>query len=600
MKERNIFFHEAGRVCNIAADYERIIKNGLDFEREECTKLMQDCTNKEYIQLNSIVDTIDAILEFTQQYEDFASSQGLHNIAQTLHRVPRYGATTFLEALQFFRIIHFAMWGEGVYHNIVGRFDQYMYPYYEHDIEAGILSQEQAQQLLEEFFITFNIDSDLYPGVQQGDNGQSIMLGGIDSEGNDSFNKLSLMCLEASRKLLLIDPKINVRVNKNTPDEIFYESTKLTKVGLGFPQYSNDDVVIEGLLKRGYSLKDARDYTVAACWEFIIPKVGMDIPNIAAINFPKLLNNTIEQHLQDSKTYEEFYNKFCENLDDECRVQLKSTNNLYIIPSPIMSLMMSDCIERKLDISTGNKYNNYGFHGVGLATVIDSLAVIKKCIYSEKSLTKASALAIIRNTEPTQNLLTKLRYEQPKFGDNSELTNNVAIALFDSFSSSVKNLTNERGGCVRAGTGTAMYYLWHSENISNALSGHRAGENYPANYAPELFVKKIGPMSNIMSLSKPDFTNVINGGPLTIEFHSSVFNNEEGLEKVAKLVKQFVVNRGHQLQLNSVNVETMRKAQQFPEDYQNLIVRIWGWSAYFVELDKEFQDHVIQRQEYLF
>ncbi|MFV0503854.1 MAG: pyruvate formate lyase family protein [Lachnospirales bacterium] len=598
IKNKNYFIHEIGRVCNIAGDYERIINNGLEYEKNKCIKLMDSANGEEKFFLESIIESINGIYEIADRYKKLAEEQGLTEVAKVLRNVPRQKANSFLEALQFFRILHFSLWCEGVYHNIVGRFDQYMYPYMKNDLDKGILTRDEAQELLEEFFITFNLDSDLYVGVQQGDNGQSMMLGGVDKKGNNSFNELSSMCLKASKNLLLIDPKINLRVNKNTPLELYKEGTELTKVGLGFPQYSNDDIVIEGLVKKGYDLEDARDYTVAACWEFIIPKVAMDIPNIGSINFPSILNHSFEKYIYKCQSYEEFYSCFFEEVGEKCREILDRVKNIYIVSSPVMSLMMKDCIENKRDIALGSKYNNYGYHGVGIATAVDALAVIKKCIFDELSLSKDAAIAIIKDKDFSEEIFLRLRYEEKKFGSNDELTNKIACNLINDFGNSVEGLVNERGGCVRAGTGTAMYYLWHAASMSNALSGHRKGENYSANYAPELFVKDIGPLSNIMSLSSPDFTQAINGGPLTIEFHSSVFKNNDGIDKVAKLIKQFIVNGGHQLQLNSVNAEIMRQAQKKPDEYKNLIVRIWGWSAYFVELDKEYQDHVIQRHEF--
>lgn len=598
---RGHYIHEQGRVCNISPDYERVIKYGLEAERKKCLEKLDGANEAEKEFLSSVAMSVEAVYEITERYKKEALKQNREDVARVLDRVPREGAASFREALQSLRILQYVLWCEGEYHNTLGRFDQYMYPYLEKDLKDGTLDDEEAFELLEEFFLSLNLDSDLYPGIQQGDNGQSMMLGGVDRNGKEVFNRLSSMCLAASRELQVIDPKINLRVNKDTPIEIYEEGTELTKAGLGFPQYSNDDVVIKGLIKKGYSEEDARDYTVAACWEYIIPKVGMDIPNIGAVNFPKLFNDALREDLEGSEDYGSFYQKFAARLESECKAMLEERKNLYMVPAPFMSLMMDGCIERKQDISFGNKYNNFGFHGVGIATVVDALAVVKKCIYEEKSLSKEDALMV---TDPEQHsaqkeqILQRLRYEEPKFGDGDAVTDEIAVRLFDDFGRATVSLRNERGGCVRAGTGSAMFYLWHAAGLSDMLSGHREGEAFSANYAPELFVRSKGPLSAIMSLTKPDLTNVINGGPMTMEFHSTVFRSEDGVKKVAKLVEQFVKHGGHQLQLNSVNKETMLAAQKNPEQYKNLIVRIWGWSAYFVELDREYQDHVIARQEY--
>lgn len=592
------FIHEQGRVCNISPDYERVIRNGLDKEREKVVNMLSGADEKEEEFLRCIIKSIDAVLDLAERYREAADKAGNTIAAEVLSRIPHQGARTFQEALQFFRILHFTLWCEGEYHNTVGRFDQYMAPYFQEDIRRGRLNRESALELIEEFFLSFNRDSDLYPGIQQGDNGQSMVLGGTDEAGQEVYSLLSELCLEASRELQLIDPKINLRVSHQTPLNVYEKATELTKAGLGFPQYSNDDIVIEGLIRKGYAPKDACDYVVAACWEFIIPKVGMDIPNIGAVNFPKIINDTVLEILEESSDFESFYDGFRERLKAECHKINDSIQNLYIIPAPFMSLMMKGCIEKRRDISLGNRYNNYGFHGVGISTAIDSLAAVKKYIFDEERISKRQAVDVVRGNNDAEDLLIFLRYQSPKFGDNNRITNELAQRVFEDFGKVVDGLTNDRGGCVRAGTGAAMYYLWYADQTGNTLSGRRKGEPFSANYAPELFVQNRGPLSVITSFTKPELTNTINGGPLTMEFHSTVFKEDDGIRKVAWLVYQFVKHGGHQLQLNAVDKEKLIEAQKEPEKYRNLIVRIWGWSAYFVELDREYQDHVIARQNF--
>ncbi len=591
------FIHEQGRVCNISPDYGRVIQNGLDKERENAARMLEGADKTQTVFLRCVIRSIDAVLGLAGRYRAAAEKAGNRAAAETLARVPHKGARTFREALQFFRILHFTLWCEGEYHNTVGRFDQYMAPYFKADMEAGRLDEESALELIEEFFLTFNRDSDLYPGIQQGDNGQSMVLGGMGADGKEVYSLLLKLCLEASRELQVIDPKINIRAGSETPIEVYEKGTELTKAGLGFPQYCNDDVVIKGLVGCGYAEEDARDYVVAACWEFIVPKVGMDIPNIGAVNFPRLVNDAVLEDLEGAPDFESFYGKFRERLGRECERINASIHDLYMIPAPFMSLLMDGCVERRRDISLGGRYNNYGFHGVGISTAVDSLAVVQASVYGTGEITKGQAEDVVRG-KGEEDLLTFLRYREPKFGDNNAITNELAVRLLNDFGEAVKGLRNGRGGCVRAGTGSAMYYLWYADQVDDTLSGHRKGEAFSANYAPELFVKSKGPLSVIESFTKPDFTRVVNGGPLTMEFHSTVFWDGDGVGKVARLVQQFIRHGGHQLQLNAVNREKLLAAQKEPEKYKNLIVRIWGWSAYFVELDREYQDHVISRQNF--
>lgn len=592
--------HELGEVCNICPDYGFTIGTGLEARRKEVIEGLGNCVDsgkKEFLQ--AVLESIDAVLELTERYAKEAEAVGNREIAAILTRVPRYGARTFHEALQSFRILHYALWASHNYHNTVGRFDQYMFPFLKADLESGRLNYDEAFELLEEFFISFNKDSNLYPGIQQGDNGQSMVLGGVDEDGNDVFNLLSEMCLHASRELKLIDPKINLRVHKGTKLEIYEMATELTREGLGFPQYFNDDVVIPGLTAKGYSLKDARNYVVAACWEFIIPGLGMDVPNIAALSFPKVLDRCLHEKLSGCLSFEDFMSSMETEIKAECARLAEDTKNLWIAPSPFMSVLMDGCIEKATDISKGAKYNNYGIHGTGLSTAVDSLAAIKKVVFRDRSVSAEKLIkAVDADFKGYDELLAMLRYEAPKMGNDDDDADGIAIRLLDIFADALEGKKNDRGGCFRAGTGSAMYYLWHADEIGASPDGRRQGEPFGANYSPSLFVRCKGPISVIKSFTKPNLERIPNGGPLTMEFDGTLFTGDESTGKVALLVKSLMDMGGQQLQLNVVSRERLLEAQKHPESYRNVIVRVWGWSAYFVELDRKYQDHVIKRQEY--
>lgn len=577
--KKNHYIHELGYISNLSPNYEGVIRVGLLEVRK---------TADEYGQR-----VIDAIIGLADRYKAQAIRESKIALAAVLERVPRYGATSFYEALQFFRIIHFSLWLEGNYHNTVGRLDQYLYPYLKADMEKGLYTRETALELVEDFFLSFNKDSDLYPGVQQGDNGQSVVLGGVDENGEDGFNLLSELCLEASGNLMMIDPKINLRVSKKTPLRVYELGSRLTRAGLGFPQYSNDDVVIPGLQKLGYELKDARDYTVAACWEFIIPKVGADVANIGALSFPKVIDTCLHKHLAECESFDAFLDTVGKEIQAECDRICDGIRDLWFVPSPFMNVMMDG------GIYDGGKYNNFGLHGTGIATAADSLAVISKYVYGEKRIAKEELIeAVDSDFEKHSELLPILRYEAPKLGNNESLPDGMMVTLLQMFSDSLKGKTNCRSGGYRAGTGSAMYYLWHANEIGASPDGRRKGEAFGTNFSASLFARIKGPMSVIQSFTKPDFTENINGGPLTLEFSSAMFKEEYSIKKLATLVKAYIDMGGHQLQLNAVNTERLKDAQAHPENHRQLVVRIWGWSAYFVELDKEYQDHVLRRQQY--
>ena len=572
------FVHELGYMSNLSPDYENVIKSGLLALRENADEYGKR--------------SIDAIIGLADRYKAKAEEIGRDDIAKVLERVPRYGATSFREALQFFRIIHYSLWLEGNYHNTVGRFDKYMYPYLKADMEEGVHTRESAYELLCDFFLSFNKDSDTYVGVQQGDNGQSMVLGGIDENGNEVFNLLSELCLEASGRLLMIDPKINLRVGKNTPIEVYNKASELTKAGLGFPQYSNDDVVIDALCKLGYERKDASDYVVAACWEFIIPKVGADIANIGALSFPKVVDICLHRDLEKSDTYEDFVACVKNEIKVQCDAICENIKNIYFVPSPFMNVCM------KGGIYNGGKYNNFGIHGTGVATATDSLFAIKEHVYGGKISKKQMIDAVDSDFANDADLLALLRNETGKMGCDIDEVDEISVMLLDTFGESLKGRTNCRGGIYRAGTGSAMFYLWHADELGASPDGRRKGEPFGTNISPSLFADIKGPFSVIKSFTKQHFENCMNGGPLTLEFHGAMFSDPESVGKVAMLVKSFIDMGGHQMQLNAVNLERMKDAKKNPEKHRQLVVRIWGWSAYFVELDERYQDHVMRRQEY--
>lgn len=599
---KNHYIHELGKVCNINPGYDLLIHVGFDKKREEIYKSRNyyidanDDTSVAY--LDGLLEILSSIENFADRYRVEAERVGNKFVAETFTQIPKNPPKTFAQALQFFRLLHFCLWGSYNYHNTIGRFDQYMYLYFARDIASSIIDENSALELLEEFFISFNKDSDLYPGMQQGDNGQSLVLGGLDINGKDSFNQLSQFCMRASLDLHLIDPKINLRVHEDTPAIAYELGAMMTKQGLGFPQYTNDSIAIPALKRWGYSEKDAFNYVVAACWEIIIPELGMDIVNIDGVSFLGCVMENLST-LEECETFAEFEKRVYISISEKVIAIWEKTRNLYMEPAPLMSLMMRGCVKEAKDISYGSKYNNYGIHGTGLASAADALATIKKYIYLERSIECSTFVETLKSNFANNELLASfLRYDAPKMGNDDDFVDEIGTKLLDKFADVLEGLKNDRNGIFRAGTGSAMYYLWHSTNLGASPDGRRAGEAFPCNFSPSLFAKLKGPLSLLKSFSKANLIRVANGGPLTIELHDAVFRNSESLGKVAHLVKTYIYLEGFQLQLNAVNRKQLIDAQKHPERHRNLIVRVWGWSGYFVELDKVYQDHIIKRTEF--
>ncbi len=583
---------------NVTPDYPRIMANGFDKIRADIVKNIAAAEDeKKRAYGEKMLCEVDRILRISDAYRETVREN--ERLYAALQRVPHGSATTFYEACVFMKLCIYFLRAGKVGHIGLGRFDQYMYPYYQNDLQNGV-EKEQLFETLEAFFISLNFDSDLYNGMQQGDNGQSMMLGGFDQEGNSVYNELSDLCMDASLELNLIDPKINLRVGKNTPFEIYRKATLLTKKGLGFPQYCNDDVVVPGLIKLGYEREDAVDYTVAACWEIIVPGKGADIPNIRTLNFPLVVNDAIREYLKECDDFEALMVKVEKAIGDKCDSIVQHHVGEKRKEQPLLSVFIDGCVEKLTDLWQGGaKYFNFGCHGAGIANATDALTAVKTCVFEQKTLSAQTLLAAMDADFEGYAGVRNLLRSCAKMGNNDDRADDIALRLLTCFSESLNGRDNGNGGIWRAGTGSAMEYINSARKCPATADGRRSGEPYSSSFSPSLDVKTNGLLSIIQSFTKYDMREIINGGPLTLEIHDSVLRNDIGIEKTAALVKLYIDRGGHQLQLNSINRELLLDAQKHPQNYQNLIVRVWGWSGYFNELDTAYQNHIIRRAEHL-
>ena len=601
-------FGEKGVVFNLTADFAPTIRDGLDARLAEMAARLARARAENDAEgisfLGNAILSVKAVLGLVDRYaaEERARGKGqrTEDRGQTSERsllsAVHTGAKTFPEALQVLRVLHYALWCEGEYHCGLGRLDQYLLPYYEADRAAGRLTDAEALEWLEEFFVACNRDSDLYIGVQQGDNGQSVMLGGVTREGVPAFNALSRLCLAACGELKLVDPKINLRVDKSTPLEVYEAGTELTAKGLGFPQYANDDVVIPALVRWGYDLADARDYSVAACWEFLIPGCGLDINNIDAVSFAGCLDAALRA-VPDAPSYAAVERAFLDEIQRRADALVQKYRHVDVLPGPFVSVLSDGCIDRARDICRGAKYNNFGIHGTGISVAVDSLASVRELVFEKRLVTLPELVRLLDTDFAGRPDVLSAAKAAPKMGNADPRADEIATRLLAFWGHAFDGRRNDRGGLFRPGTGSAMYYIWHAREIPASADGRLKGQPLSANYAPSLDVPVKGPVSVVRSFTEPDLMPVCNGGPLTIEIHDSAFARPDGVTKVAQLVKFFVARGGHQMQINTINRETLLDAQAHPERHRHLIVRVWGWSGYFVELDREYQDQIIRRVE---
>lgn len=589
---------------NITPNYARIMSTGYDKVLEDIEKYEKINTSPENaVFYEAMKRSIKASLKIADDYREAAIQRGDVRLADALSRVPHGKAESFYDALVFYKFIIYTLRCSNATHLTMGRFDKYMYPYYLMERERGV-SREELFEMLELWFLSINIDPDIYFGVQQGDNGQSMVLGGFDKEGNYQWNELSEMCLKASEELCLIDPKINIRVGKNTPDYIYDSGTKLTKRGLGFPQYLNDDVIIPYMLSLGYDESDAYDYTVAACWEVISPYNSFDIPNCDCFSFPHATARAIRTYLETSPDFESLMEKvelvMKEDADELLASRAKGPRDYFIPHNMYLSIFADGCIEKGLDVTKGGvKYYNLGMHGAGISSATDALAAVKKAIYDDKSITPELLFRALDANFEGYAEVRNILLSAPKMGNNDDYADSIAARLMEIAADNFHGRpTGFFDGVWRMGTGSAQFYILKSETLKATADGRKDYEPFACSFSPSISTRAAGPLSVLQSFSKYDMSRMCNGGPVTIELHDTVFRNEEGERKVAELVKLFIMLGGHQLQLNAINRDVLLAAKASPVDYQNLIVRVWGWSGYFCELDPEYQNHIISRTEY--
>ncbi len=319
-----------------------------------------------------------------------------------------------------------------------------------------------AEELLAEFFIALNRDSDLYPGIQQGDNGQTITLGGLTRDGRAAVNPLTWMALRVARDVGLIDPKINLRITGETDLALLELATELTRKGLGFPQYANDDVVIPALVAHGYALEDARDYTVAACWEFIIPGRGMDVVNIGAVSFPAAADVAIREGLADGGPFDAILARTRAEIERQVRERVVPYDRLLWAPAPYYSVLMTDALEVGIDHGQGARYRNLGIHGAAAASAADALAAVRRHVFELADVDPAELLGRARRRlrRPRGSPSAARRREPAGRPERACRRRPPAPRSTTRLADACEAETPPSGAIVRPGTGSAMYYLW--------------------------------------------------------------------------------------------------------------------------------------------
>ena len=540
----------------------------------------------------------------------------LQAIAACCRRIPAHGPTTFYEALQFHWFLHEWIEMEGELVRSAGHFDRHLYPYYRADIDAGRLTREQARELIQFFWYKHAARTG---GLR---NGKNYVFGGQDRDGQLIDNELTYLALEAYDALNTPDPKLSVRFTPDSPDRLYERVADLIRRGRNSFVLMNDPPAIEGLLKRGKTLPDARAYLPIGCYEPAVDGKEAGCTMNLVINLAKglelalhdgrdpLTRTQLGPRTGDPRTFASF-----DELFDAYRRQMDwliTRSILYvgaqerqwpeINPSPFLAGTIDDCIARGKDIGQGGpQYNSIGVVGMGLANTVDGLLGIKQAVFDEGRFTIPEILdALADDFAGREPLRQYLLNRVPKWGNNDPASDALARQVADHYCHKVHTFRNGRGGACQAAL-FSLDYQWRMGRRMGALpDGRKARQSLAPGVGPSSGQDRAGATALLNSVSALDFTETPNGAVLDVMLHPSAVRGEEGLRAFVNLIKTFFAQGGYAVQFNIYDPETLRKAQRYPERYASLQIRVTGWSVYWVALSREEQDEYIKRQAHTF
>jgi len=589
-----------------------------------------DTVKKAYF-LQAVIISLKAVIHLANRFADLATEIALKEadqvrkaelqwIAETCRWVPANPARSFYEALQSFWFIFLTVQQSTA---SVGRFDQYMYPFYKKDIEEDRISEAEVLELLRLLRIKdmHLIATPLRGAKRQQYTGfakwHNFTIGGVTPDGQDATNKLTYLILEAARRTKTPHHTITLRVYEGTPKELMIKALQLVKTGVGMPAFIGDKSYTEWLLSRGVPLELARDYVVAGCIEvslqghsrqpkctfFVPPKVLEIFMNNGVDPKTGLEVGPFKENLENFETFDDFVSAFKEylahfihlaaeliNVDTACAIDYAS---------PVDSALMADAVKEGKNLMERRMlYENGGAISLcGMINVVDSLAVIKKLVFEEKKITMAQLKEALRANWEGYDELRRLCLAAPKYGNDYDYVDSIATDLYGFYAETVP-MTRTIYGEKFIPVAISITSQWAGGTITGATpDGRYAGEVLADGGVSPMRGRDIsGPTAIIKSASKIDqvrFQSVL----MNMKFHPSALGDTEDLNKLATLIKTYFSLGGKHVQFNVVGREILLKAQKQPENYRDLVVRVAGFSAYFVQLSKQVQDEIIARTE---
>ena len=609
----------------------------VDASLNKLTKDNNGCTKAKIEELEAMRIAAKAIIKFANRYAeelerlakievDANRRVELGEMAAMCRMVPAHAPQTFPEALQHYWFIHLGVITElNPWDSFnPGRLDQHLYPFYLNDIKEGKLTHEGAVELLQAFWVKFNNHpSPPKMGVTAEESNTYtdftlVNLGGVKEDGSDAVNELTYTILDVIEEMRILQPSSMVQVSKKNPDRFVKRAVKIVKTGFGQPSFFNSDAIVQELLSQGKSLTDARNGGASGCVE--TGAFGTEAYILTGyFNLNKVLELTLNNGVDpltgkeigirtgnaaSFKTFNQLYEAFERQLGYFSDVKLEG--NLVIeriwaeeMPVPFLSLLIDDCIANATDYNAGGaRYNTSYVQGVGLGSITDNLSALSRLVFDEEALSMDELLkAMNANFEGYDDLRYRLIYDMPKWGNNNDYADKLAVRVFNSFYKAITGRKTFRGGVFRINMLPTTSHVYFGSKIGAMPDGRLAHEPLSEGISPVQGADRNGPTAVILSAAKID--QIKTGGTLLNQkFSPSFFTTDESLDKMVSLIRSYFKLDGHHIQFNVVSADTLRDAQKHPEKYQDLIVRVAGYSDYFNDLGEALQNEIIRRTEH--
>jgi formate C-acetyltransferase len=616
-------------LLDLKADIESSLSH-LDFFNDPEASAKRD-------ELRAMAIAADAVIRFAERHAEKAEElvktetnpgrqEELLKIAAVCRQVPAHAPHDFWEALQAYWFTHLGVVTElNTWDSFCpGRFDQNLYPFYRKGMEEGTLTRDQAKELLECLWVKFN-NQPAPPkvGVTAEESGTytdfaNINNGGLRRDGSDGVNDVTYLILDVIDEMHLLQPSSNLQLSKKNPDAFLKRGMEIVRQGWGQPSIFNADMVVEELLRQGKLIEEARCGGISGCVE--TGAFGKEAYILTGyFNLPKVLeitlNNGVDPRTKKKigketgaarafSSYEQLFAAFREQLHYFVDIKVQGNNiieRLYadFMPAPFLSLLVDDCILKGKDYNSGGpKYNTTYIMGVGPATCTDSLSAIKYHIFDRKTITMDDLLeSLAHNFEGRERLRSLLWNKTPKFGNDDDYADAVLVDVFNAFFNDIDGRKNTKGGYYQVNYLSTTCHVYFGSMTGATPDGRRAWEPLSDGISPAQGADRNGPTAVVKSAAKMDHART-GGTLLNQKFTPQLLKGEDGLDKVASLVRSYFRLGGHHIQFNVVTAATLHAAQAEPEKYRDLIVRVAGYSDYFCDLTRALQDEIIARTEH--